>query len=165
MTWRVATAAAAAAVLALAAQTAVADDGTFRILRSYQHSYVTIDHGGESYTGGILKGTDTIIDSSGAPFAEGAHSGSECLVFSHSTGGGISLQAPCVNVDEDGDRLHSVFLRDQGTIGTGGGGAGRLELNGGTGKYEGVSGSCEYQTQYLEGGWVVVVGTCQWSSS
>ena len=73
------------------------------MLRGYQHSYITIDHGDESFTGGILRGTDTISASSGGPFVEGAHSQSECLVFSRSTDVGISLQAPCVNVDEAGD--------------------------------------------------------------
>ena len=38
--------------------------------------------------------------------------------------GPASLEAPCVNVDDDGDRLYSVARRDQGTIGAGGGGGG-----------------------------------------
>ena len=69
------------------------------------------------------RGTDTIIDSSGGPFTRDARSQSDCLVFTRSTEVGISLQAPCVNVDEAGDRLYSVALREQGTIEAGGGGA------------------------------------------
>ena len=158
--------AAVAAVLAMTAHVAVADEsGTFRMLRSYQHTYVTIDHGAESYTGGILKGTETIISSSGGPFVEGVNSVSECLVFSRSSNGSISLQAPCVNVDGSGDQLYSVALREQGSISAAGGGGGRWELRGGTGKYEGVTGDCTYQTQYLEGGWAVLVSDCKWSSS
>ena len=165
MTMRMATVVAVVIVivLALAAQTVAADEeGTFRMLRSYQHSYITIDHGAESYTGGILRGTDTILASSGGPFVEGAHSRSECLVFSRGTEAGIALEAPCVNIDQDGDRVYSVAVREQGTIGAGGGGDGRWELRGGTGKYEGITGRCTYQTQYLEGGWVVAVGTCDY---
>ena len=161
MSWK---SVAAAAVLVLAAHTAVADEsGTFQMLRSYQHSYITVDHGSHSFTGGILRGTNTITSSSGGPFVEGAHSRSECLVFSRSSDGGISLEAPCVNVDDDGDRLYSVARRDQGTIGAGGGGGGRWELHGGTGKYTAVTGRCTYQTQYLDDGWLVATGTCEWS--
>ena len=156
MSWK---SVAAAAVLVLAAHTAVADEsGTFQMLRSYQHSYITVDHGSRSFTGGILRGTNTITSSSGGPFVEGAHSRSECLVFSRSSDGGISLEAPCVNVDDDGDRLYSVARRDQGTIGAGGGGGGRWELHGGTGKYAAVTGRCTYQTQYLDDGWLVATG-------
>ena len=58
MSWK---SVAAAAVLVLAAHTAVADEsGTFQMLRSYQHSYITVDHGSHSFTGGILRGTNTI---------------------------------------------------------------------------------------------------------
>lgn len=42
-------------------------------------------------------------------------------------------------------------------------GGGRWELRGGTGRYEGITGRCTYQTQYLEGGRVVAAGTCEWS--
>ena len=76
---------------------------------------------------------------------------------------GASLEAPCVNVDDDGDRLYSVARRDQGTIGAAGGGGGRWELHGGTGKYAAVTGRCTYQTQYLDDGWLVATGTCEWS--
>ena len=148
-------------VAAAAAVSGADEGGTFQMLRSYQHSYITVDHGSRSFTGGILRGTNT--SSSGGPFVEGAHSRSECLVFACSSDGGISLEAPCVNVDDDGDRLYSMARRDQGTIGAGGGG--RWELYGGTGKYAAVTGRCTYQTQYLDDGWLVATGTCEWSSS
>ena len=156
----------AAALLVMAAHTAAADEGgTFFMLRSYQHSYITVVHGDETYTGGTLHGSQTVLDSSGGPFADGMHSTSECLVFSRSSDAGITLEAPCMNTDTDGDVLYSTALRGQGTVGTGGGGAGRWELRGGTGKYQGITGSCDYQTQYLEGDMVVTTGVCTWSKS
>ena len=165
-TRKLAAVAAAAMVLTLVAQTVAAHEGgTFQMLRSYQHEYVTIDHGGESYTGGILRGTDTITGSSSEPFTVDAHSQSECLVFSRSTDAGIALQVPCVNVGEAGDRLYSAGMREQGTIEAGGGGDGRCELRGGIGNYAGIAGSCTYETQYLPGNWVVVIGACEWSRS
>ena len=163
-TRKLAAVAVTAMVLALTAQTVVAyEGGTFRMVRSYQHEYVTIDHGSESYTGAILRGTDTITGSSGGPFAENANSQSECLVVSRSTdAGGISLQVPCVNVDEAGDRLYSAAVREHGTIGAGGGWDVRWALRGGTGKYQGVTGSCSYRTRYLEDGWLVSIDSCEW---
>ena len=155
---------AAAAVLLVAAYTASADEsGTFFMLRSYEHSYITVEHSDESYTGGILHGTQTIFDSSGGPFADGMNSTSDCLVFSRSSDAGIALEAPCVNTDVDGDILYTTAIREHGTVGTGGGGAGRWELRGGTGKYQGITGSCDYQTQYLEGNRAVTAGVCTWS--
>ena len=32
-----------------------------------------------------------------------------------------------------------------------------------TGKYAAVTGRCTYQTQYLDDGWLVATGTCEWS--
>lgn len=158
--------AAAVALLMVAAHTAAADEsGSFFMIRSYQHSYITIEHTDASYTGGILKGTQTIIESSGGPFADGMLSTVECLVFSRSSDDGIALEAPCVGTDLDGDLLYSTALRDHGTVGTGGGGAGRWHLRGGTGKYQGITGSCPYATQYLTGDWVVTTGECTWSKS
>ena len=156
----------AVAMLLVVAHTAAADEsGSFFMLRSYQHSYVTIEHSDATYTGGILRGTQTILDSSGGPFADGMHSTSECLVFSFSSDDGIALKAPCVNTDVDGDMLYTTAIREQGTVGTGGGGAGRWELRGGTGKYQGITGSCDYETQYLEGNRAVTAGVCTWSKS
>ena len=93
------------------------------------------------------------------------HSTSECLVFSFSSDDGIALEAPCVNTDLDGDELYTMAIREQGTVGSGGGGAGRWELRGGTGKYAGITGTCGYETQYLAGDSVVTHGECNWSRS
>lgn len=152
--------------LVLGAHTGVADEsGSFFMIRSYQHTYITVEHGDESYTGGMLHGTQTVLNSTGGPFADGMHSTTDCLVFSRSSDAGITLEAPCENTDLDGDVLYSTALRGEGTVVTGGGGAGRWELRGGTGKYEGITGICEYRTQYLEGDMVVTAGECTWSKS
>ena len=166
MTRRTTTVAAAVALLIAAAHTAAADEsGSFFMIRSYQHSYTTIEHSDATYTGGILKGTQTIIASSGGPFVDGLLNTVECLVYSRSSDEGIALEAPCVGSDLDGDLLYSTALRDDGTVGTGGGGSGRWDIRGGTGKYAGITGSCPYETQYLPGDWVVTTGECTWSRS
>ena len=153
-------------LMVMGAHTVVADEsGSFFMLRSFQRSYITVEHADESYTGGMLRGTQTILDSSGGPFADGMNSTSECLVFSRTSDAGIALEAPCVNTDTEGDLLFTTAIRKQGTVGTGGSGAGRWELRGGTGKYQGITGACDYDTQYLEGNMVVTAGQCTWSKS
>ena len=150
----------------MAAQAAFSDEsGTYRAIRSFHHDYITIDHGGQTFTGGMARGTRTIIESSGGPFVEGANSYTQCLVFSTSSKGAISLEAPCTDTDASGDVMYTRAVRNEGTVGAGGGGEGVWELLGGTGQYEGVTGSCTYRTEYLEGGVAVVHADCVWSNA
>jgi hypothetical protein len=159
-------AALAAALAMLAAQAGVAEEsGSYRSLRSYHNDYLTIDHGAQTFTGGTLQGTRTIIESSGGPFVAGANSSSDCLVYSRSSDSGISLEAPCTETDLSGDVGYSRAVRSDGDVAVGGGGAGRWELLGGSGKYEGITGSCSYTTEYLEGARAVIVADCTWSRS
>ena len=60
------------------------------------------------------------------------------------------MQAPCVDTDTSGDILYSRAVRGEGDVSAGGGGPGVWELLGGTGKYAGVTGTCSYETEYLE---------------
>ena len=155
----------AAALVVMTAQAAFAESGSFRSVRSYHHEYITIDHGAETFTGGILRGTRTVVESSGGPFVVGSNSSSQCLVYSISSNDGIALEAPCTSTDAAGDTLYSRATRKQGDVAVGGGGAGQWELIGGTGKYAGVSGMCAYTTEYLEGDWALIHSDCTWSRS
>ena len=162
---RTTVAALAAALVIAAAQAAFAESGTFRSVRSYHHEYITIDHGAETFTGGILRGTRTVVESSGGPFVVGSNSSSQCLVYSSSSDDGIALETPCTSTDAAGDTLYSRAMRKQGDVAVGGGGAGQWELIGGTGKYQGISGMCAYTTEYLEGDWALIHSDCTWSRS
>ena len=165
MALRLTTVAAFVAVILTVAPAAFAQEsGSFRSLRSYQHTYITVDHGDRTFTGGMLNGTRTIIESSGGPFAAGAHSVSQCLVFSRSADGGISLEAPCTDTDVAGDIMYTRAVRKQGDV-TVGGGEGVWELLGGTGAYRNITGSCSYDTEYIEGGFTVILADCAWSRS
>ena len=155
----------AATTMMMAAQAAMADDsGTFRSLRSYHYDYLTIDHDERTFTGGVITGTGTVIESSGGPFMEGTNRYSECLVFSIRSEGSLSLQAPCVDTDASGDILYSRAVRGEGDVSAGGGGPGVWELLGGTGKYAGVTGTCSYETEYLESV-LVTIADCTWSKA
>ena len=149
----------------MAAQAVVAEEsGSYRSLRSYRHDYITVDHGGQTFTGGTLKGTRTIIESSGGPFVEGANSYTECLVFSRNSVDDIYVEAPCTDTDTSGDLMYTRAVRNTGDIGVVGG-EGVWELLGGTGNYEGIAGSCSYRIEYLQDEVAVVHADCTWRRS
>ena len=62
--------------------------------------------------------------------------------------------------DKDSDILYAIAERKQGDVSTGSGGKGRTKFAGGTGKYSGATGGCEYQTKYLRDNWSVVESDC-----
>ena len=139
------------------------DNGSFQAVATYQYHYVTIEHTGQTYRGGPIEGARMITRSSGGPFVVGASTVSECLVFSSSSEDGIHLEAPCRDADKAGQVFYTYAIRQAGDLAVGGGGAGRWELRGGTGTYEGITGSCSYQTDYLDDTFLAVVADCTWS--
>lgn len=161
-------AAAAFAAMAVsgAARTAVADEsGRFTALASLVADYTMIEHPGGTIVGGTSAGTNTILEGSGGPFAAGEHSHVTCVVYGKRSTAGLALEAPCTSTTAAGDRLYSISKRSAGGVEAGAGGAGSLELLGGTGKFAGVTGACTYQTDYLAEGRVVTMSDCKWRRS
>ena len=74
----------------------------------------------------------------------------------------VSLEAPCTTTDESGDRWYTLPQRSAVDTATSGGGEGRWELMGGTGKYAGVTDTCTCNTSYLTQDRVVTEGKCAW---
>lgn len=147
----------------LSAQTAAAEEsGSVTALYSFARNDTTIEHAGGKVTGGTLTGTSTVLQSSGAPFVEGANSNVACITYVRMSEAGIDLKAPCTSVDTDGDRIFTMSMREAGDIQEGGGGSGRSEIIGGTGKYAGMSGSCSYETEYLPDNRIVTSSRCDW---
>ena len=93
---------------------------------------------------------------------EGANSNVACITYVHMSEAGIDLKAPCTSVDAGGDRIFTMSMREVGDIQEGGGGQGRSEIIGGTGKYAGISGSCSYETEYLPDNHIVTSSRCDW---
>ena len=139
------------------------ESGTVRLLQSYVSDLTTINHAGGQVTGGILAGTNTILESSGPPFVQDQSGLSKCFLRARSVQGSpVSLEATCTMTDVDGDELYLFALREHGDTDAGGGGAGAASIEGGTGKYSGMAGECPYDTKYLPDNLVVTVGTCTW---
>ena len=138
------------------------DGGTFSVIRSYVRDYATLEHAAGTISAGTLEGTVTTQVSSGEPFTQGEHSVIRCVVYARDTGEGMSLEAPCTTTDGSGDRWYTLSHRSAGDMAAGGGGEGRWELMGGTGKYAGVTGACSYETSYLTLDLVVTEAECTW---
>lgn len=153
----------AAGVITCAAHAAGAEEsGSFRLVRTYVHDYVTIDQGAVTYTGGRLEGAVTILASSGGLFVEGTHERITCLVYSRRSEAGIDLEAPCTMTAPSGDQWYTTSKRSTGDVEAGGGGPGTMDILGGTGAYAGISGSCTYDAGYLPDKWLSMIADCTW---
>ena len=138
------------------------ESGSVRLIRTYVQDYTTIDHADARVTGGTLEGAVTILESSGGPFVEGTHDRATCVVYIKRAEAGFDLEVPCETTAPSGDRWYTLSKRREGDVEAGSGGPGTMEILGGTGAYEGVSGSCTYDVDYLADNWVVMIADCTW---
>ena len=149
-----------------AAQTAVADhhikSGSFQIVFSGVTALTTVEYPDSSITAGSVEGTSTTIASSGGPFAAGETSIYSGVLYAKKSAAGMDLEGPGVTTDSSGDKWFMTARRTAGGQEVGGGGAGRLEIVGGTGKYEGLTGTCEYHVSYLADNRIINQVSCEW---
>ncbi len=149
-----------------ATQMAVAEhhakSGTFEFVQALNTDYTVVEQSGQTITAGSLKGSVTITKSSGGPFEEGSSQTQVAVVYIKKSSAGIDLMADAVQIDSDGDTRFVNGRRSIGDIAVGGGGRGSQEMTGGTGKYEGITGNCEYTVVYLPENRIVTRGTCEW---
>ena len=148
-------------VLSLAA-TAAAETGTFRSILALHNDHTSFEFADQIITGGATEGTNTIIESSGGPFVVGEHSRVTCMAYAKRSEAGLELESPCVITNAEGEKLFILGRRTLGDIGAGQGGEGLGQLLGGTGKFAGVIGSCNYEVEYLEDSWGVTIAECEW---
>ncbi len=151
-------------LLALVAPlSALADSGSFEGVFSTANTLYQIDRGdGNSIIGGSSVGTFTIVKSSGGAFAAGISGKAECVPLIKKGPNSIDLQSHCTFTASPDDKLFGLFLRTSGDIAAGTGGQGKLHLQGGTGAYKGITGTCPYKTNYLQTS-VVTIAQCEWS--
>ena len=144
-------------------QTAAAEEsGNFRLLLSATTDYTTIDQADVKFIAGGLEGTMSVIRSSGEPFSEGADYLAECVVYGMVEKAAMDVRSDCTMTDDVGDSWFVQARRKAGDIEDGGGGGGRYQLLGGTGKFVGVSGDCSYETKYLPGNRLTTRTDCAW---
>ena len=149
-----------------AAQIASADhhvkSGTYEFVASFVTDYTVVEQSKQTVIGGPGRGTVTIVKSSGGPWVEGSGATNVFVVHIKKSDVGMDLEASGAQTDSSGDKAFFVAKRTAGDTAVGGGGTGRQQITGGTGKYEGVSGVCEYTVDFLVDNRVTSVGTCEW---
>ena len=141
---------------------AAAETGSFTSVSSMTGGYTTIAHMDGTIFGGASEGTSTVVRSSGGPFIEGGSSRVTCIVHGKSSAAVTELEAACTVTDPSGDKQFWNSRRSAGDVAQGGGGAGRLGMLGGTGRFEGVTGSCSYRADYLTNDLYVTRADCTW---
>ena len=145
------------------AQVAIAgESGTYESISSFVSDFTKFEFANQGIISGPLHGTDTITKSSGGPFVVGESSVMLCAVYGKKSDAGMDLEAPCATTDASGDVSFTLSKRSAGDTETGGGGDGRQEIVGGTGKYAGITGSCTYTVDYVAGNRGISINTCEW---
>ena len=139
-----------------------AKSGSFEYVLSAVTDFVAVEQLDHVVRAGTLDGTVTIIKSSGGPFEEGSSGTLAGILYLKKSPSGIDLESPGVITDSSGDKWYAVARRSAGDQAVGGGGSGRQEIAGGTGKYESINGICEYVVDYLPENKIVSRSTCQW---
>ena len=132
-------------------------DGTYKSHASLKSDFQTMDWNGGKVTVGSLKGVMKVYGSNTAKMPNGDKI-QNCLMRVVRMSGGTDIITNCGVTDKDGDTLYSISERKQGDINTGG--KGKTTFIGGTGKYAGASGSCEYGASYLPDNWLSVDSDC-----
>ena len=140
------------------------EKGTMDFVQSISiDSQMAIEQGDHKMIAICGNGTITFSNSDGGPFTDGSSATLSVIAYIKQTENGMNLESPMSASDPSGDKLFMVMRRSTGTFDSGGGGQGRAELGGCTGKYAGVTGSCPYEVNFLEGGKAVVHATgCKW---
>jgi hypothetical protein len=154
-----------AAISLLAAQGAFADNGSYEAVTSLTTDYARFEQGDVTVTGGSSSGTQTIIKSTGGLFPERSSTLFACIVYAKKSAGGLDLEASCNSTDSSGDKVFSLARRRVGDVTPGGGWTGSSALQGGTGKFAGITGSCEYKVDVLSANRLVTFARCQWQKS
>ena len=154
-----------AAASILGAVGAVADEhgGSFSIVAWLKYEYFYVDTADGKAFAGPSTGIAATIASTGGPFVEGTNSEVSCAVNGRQTSDGLSLESICSIKNPSGDILYAVSRRSAGDVAAGGGGEGDLQLLGGTGEIEGMTGSCPTSIDYLAGNQLVARVDCEWS--
>ena len=135
--------------------------GTFTMLMVSTHGYTTVKQPELTVFGGGSNGVAVIVESSGDPFTKGSHGDTTCVVYGRRTPKSFRLETACTFEDAGGEnKLYMSGKRTGGNVETGGSGGGTLD--GGTGRFSNVRGSCDYEATYRANKQVLTTVNCSW---
>ncbi len=121
--------------------------------------FQTADWNGGKITIGTIKGVVETYGST-SPSTPNGSSMQSCFLRSLRMQDSIEVVANCSYTDKDGDILYSIAERKQDDVAAGSGDKGRTMFMGGTGKYSGASGGCDYLTKFMPDSWSTVESDC-----
>ena len=137
----------------------------------YEYSYVgthnlsAVKTPNGTVTGGKLDGILTVLKSSGNLFLAGQNTNSICIILSKKSkeNKNSELEAYCESTDLDtGDKTFAYNIRKEGSVVSGSKGQGKQTIIGGTGKYKGIKGECNYTVKYLPNNKLTTLGSCNY---
>ena len=137
----------------------------------YEYSYVgthnlsAVKTPNGTVTGGKLDGIVTVLKSSGNLFLVGQNTNSVCIILSKKSkeNKNSELEAYCEATDLDtGDKTFAFNIRKEGNVNSGSKGQGKQTIIGGTGKYKGIKGECNYTVKYLPDNKLTTLGSCNY---
>lgn len=139
-----------------ATQMAIADHhvkrGTYEFVFSGVTALTTVEYPDSSITAGSVEGTMTTIASNGGPFAAGETGIYSGVLYPKKSLAGMDLERPDVTTDSSRDKWFMTARRNVGG-----------QEVGGTGKYEGLTGTREYHVNYLADNRIINQVSCQWA--
>ena len=144
---------------------AFSEEGSYEYSYVGSHNLAKVNTLNATITGGKLEGISIIIKSKGDLYQVGQNSENTCIILSkkEKMSKNSELEAFCESIDlETGDKTFAYNIRKEGTADTGSKGRGKQTIIGGTGKYKGISGECNYTVKYLPNNKLATVGTCDY---
>ena len=138
------------------------ESGEFVSVSTYRANYTVVNHGGTRIMAGSLRGKLTIIESSGGPFVLGATYPTSCAAYIKEVGQVINdIEAPCTMTNFNGDTLYMMATKNVVES------SGTFNLLGGTGVYDGLTGTCnlaDYTAiEYLVNDRAAITLSCNWT--
>jgi len=131
---------------------------TYKSFATVKTDLQTMDWSGGKVTIGTLKGI-VITSNRSDPIFNG-ESIQTCYLRVVRIKDSSDVAAHCTLTDKDGDISYLTAERKQGDASAGSGGPGKIRLLGGTGKWQGKTGSCDYTAKYLKDGWQTTDSSC-----
>ncbi len=152
----------AAALLSGAAQAEAEEAGSYSQIAFLITDYTRMDHVEAPVIFGPSEGAAVITATSGPPFPEGGHSLVKCLTVGRQFPDKLDIEAVCTTTASSGDKLFLSAERQTSGSDSSADGIGKLEILGGTGAFDGMSGSCDYTIKNLRSNWQVSQLDCSW---
>ena len=142
-----------------------AEEGSYGVFYVGSHQLNSVNTPDGIVTGGQLDGIFTVTSTNGKLYKTGDNGKSTCIILSKRNNNkkNSELEAFCETVDiKTGDKTFSYNVRKEGSVESGSQGRGKQTIIGGTGKFKGISGVCNYTVKYLPDNKLTTTGSCDY---